>query len=57
MYTRLPSLKFNNIYISDVTNGGLVYSNLFGPNSQFESMRYEYKLPVPMQSLLVEYQG
>lgn len=48
MYTRLPNLKYNNIYIADATNSKLVYNSLFGPNSVFEKMRYEYELPVPM---------
>ena len=44
----LPNLKTTNIYIPNVKDSGLVYNKLFGLKSEFETLRYEYKLPVPM---------
>jgi len=30
-----------------------VNNRIFGKNGEFERLRYEFKLPVPMQSLLI----
>lgn len=48
LWKLIPTLKHTNIYIPDIKDSGLVYNKLFGMKSEFESLRYEFKLPVPM---------
>ena len=49
----VPSLTQVNIYIPDTKQVGLIYNRIFGVKGEFERLRYEFKLPVPMQSLLI----
>jgi|LauGreSBDMM110SN_4_FD.fasta_scaffold15852_1 hypothetical protein len=48
LWNHVPSLTQVNIYIPDNRQSGLINNRLFGKNGEFERLRYEFKLPVPM---------
>ena len=57
LWDLIPSLNPVNIYIPNNKEAGLVNNKIFGKNGEFEKMRYAFKLPVPMQSLLILVNG